>query len=102
MNIQDFIEDYVEGEPLTPNVVAWAIKKYININYEPTKKEQLEMYEKLLHLLAANNDDEHPVNIKKLLLNITNWSKARLTALPLNPHERHCCENETFYNLCKL
>ena len=101
ISISDFIDEYIEGEPLTTDTIRYAIKKYIYLNYTPTKQEKLDMYEALLWDIAAgvehNTDD-----VSKLLTNIRNWAYSRTQHDLDDEAEQQALDNETFYNLRKL
>ncbi len=100
--LQDFIEDYVQGEPLTTDTVKWAIRKYIYMNYEPTLVDKVRMYETLLFTIAELLDGKQPQEVQKLLTNIRNWAMAREgTKEEADAYEVLSIENETFYNLLK-
>lgn len=100
--LQDFIEEYVEGEPLTVDTVKWAIRKFIYINYEPTLKDKVHMYEALLFNIADLLDGKQPEEVQKLLTNIRNWAMARSgSEEEEKAYEQLSIENETFYNLLK-
>lgn len=101
-SIKDFIDEQIDGEPLTTDTIAWAIKKYIYMNYIPSKQDKLDLYESLLHTIAedVNNGSQH---IKKLITNIRNWSYARTAPnMETDLADQTALENETFYNLTKL
>lgn len=99
-SIGDFIEQYVEGEPLTPRTVAWAIRKYIYMNYGPSKQEELERYKQLLHKLASLHEQGDQATITTMLRNIYMWSMARKNPPPeADEAEIECRKNETFYSL---
>jgi hypothetical protein len=102
ISIRDFVDTYMKDEPLTYDAVTNAIKKYIYMNYEPTKQDKLVMYEKVFHTMAELLDGRQPEQVQKLLTNIRNWAKAREGS----PEEEDAFEslalqNETFYNLLK-
>lgn len=100
MEIQDFIEKYMEGEPLTTDSIAYAIKKFVYCNYSPTKQQKLEGYENILWELAKTVKENNVDKQQQLLKNIHNWALAR--AMPQEDEdEKLCIENETFYNLSK-
>lgn len=100
--LQDFIDDYIQGEPITIDTVKWAIRKYIYMNYEPTIKDKLRLYESLLFQIAKLLDGKQPEEVQKLLLNIRNWAFARNnSAEEQNEFEKLAIQNETFYNLTK-
>lgn len=102
ISIADFIDEYIEGEPLTNDTIAYAIKKYMYINCEPTKQEKLDMYETLLWDIAGSIEHNSD-NTSKLLTNIRNWAYARVEdGEGLSENETKAVKNETFYNLCKL
>ena len=102
-SIGDFIDDYVDGEPLTTRTMAWAIRKYIYMNYGPDEKEELERYKKLLHKLAILYEKDDTVAIDNILRNIYHWSMARKNPPPdtdgYDEAKINCSKNETFYNL---
>lgn len=100
--LQDFIDDYVKNEPLNLDTVKWAIRKYIYMNYEPTAKTKLEVYEALLHEVAKLLNGNQPQEVQKLLTNIRNWAYARQDSTQeQDAYEQLAIENETFYNLLK-
>lgn len=100
--LEDFIEDYVAGEPLTLDTVKWAIRKYIYMNYEPTIKTKLQVYEALLFEIAKLLNGNQPAEVQKLLTNVKNWAFARQnTEEEQDAFEKLAIENETFYNLLK-
>ena len=102
--LQDFIEDYVEAEPLTPEFVKWATKKYFYMNYEPSNEDKLRMYEGLLFDIAKLKNTDRRKELQKLLLNISKWATTRLKenlSINLDQYEQRALENETFYNLRK-
>lgn len=100
--LQDFIEDYVEGEPLTIDTVKWAIRKYIYMNYEPSGKDKVEMYENLLHEMAELLNGKQPEELQKLLTNVRNWAYCRTNSPEeQDEYEKLAIQNETFYNLLK-
>lgn len=100
--LQDFIDDYIAGEPLTVDTIKWAIRKYIYMNYEPTKQDKLEMYETLLYQLADLLNGKQPGEVQKLLTNVRNWAYCRNnTPEEQDEYEQLAIQNETFYNLLK-
>jgi hypothetical protein len=102
MPLEDFIEDYIQGEPLTIDTVKWAIRKYIYMNYTPTLKDKLQLYEFLLFEIARLLEGNQPSEIQKLLTNIKSWAYARQNSVEeQNEFEKLAIENETFYNLIK-
>lgn len=102
-SLQDFIEDYVKGEPLTVNTITWAIRQYIYMNYEPTGTDKLQMYEAIFHMLADLLNQNKLEEVQKLLTNIRNWAKAREgSQQEEDAYRALAIENETFYNLPKL
>jgi hypothetical protein len=104
-SIADFVEQYVQGEELTPRTVQWAIRKYIYMNYSPSKQEQLERYQLLLHRLAALHESGDTEGLESLLRNIYMWSIARKSPEHIEDEELRDdaaiqgLQNETFYNL---
>jgi hypothetical protein len=99
-SIGDFVEQYVDGEPLTSRTVAWAIRKYIYMNYGPSKQEELERYKQLLHKLAYLYEKGDEETIHTILKNIYFWSMARKNPPPdTDDGEIECRKNETFYSL---
>lgn len=102
MEIQDFIEEYIEGEPLTKDTIAYAIKKFVYINYAPTKQEELQQYKELLWRIAINIKHNNPHKVDSLLKNITAWAEARANTHNLTGEKLTALKNETFYNLIKI
>lgn len=100
--LEDFIEEYVDGEPLTVDTVRWAIKKYIYMNYEPSGKDKLYIYETLLFNIAKMLNGNQPAEVQKLLANVQNWAKARDGSIEEQDYfEKIALQNETLYNLIK-
>lgn len=99
-SIGDFVEQYVNGEPLTTRTIAWAIRKYIRMNYGPNKQEELDKYKQLLHKIAYLNESGNKEELEILFRNIYLWSIARKNPPSEQDDENIICQqNETFYNL---
>lgn len=101
-SITDFVEDYIDGEPLTTKTVEYAIKKYLYINFAPSKQERLEMYEAYLWALASAMEFGDGKNLDRLINNVKNWAKANSSVSKLSEEEQASLKNETFYTLCNL
>lgn len=101
--IADFIDGYIKDEPLTYDAIGAAIKKYIYMNYEPSVKDKLQMYETVLFTIAELLDGKQPQEVQKILTNIRNWAYARNgSEEEEDAYEKMALQNETFYNLHKL
>lgn len=97
-SLDAFIEDYIKDEPITPELIKFAIRKYININYTPTKQDKLEKYEDFLYLLAAAVKKNDRETVTVLLDAALKWGEVR--AKPVEDiYEQQALENETFYKL---
>lgn len=102
-SITDFIEDHVNDEPLTPKAVGSMIRKYIYMNYTPSKQDRLDQYEQFLFMLANSINKGDSQVTQKLLTNIRNWELAKTQPnIEADEAEQTALENETFYNLCKI
>lgn len=100
--LQDFMDAYVQGEPLTLDTVKWAIRKYIYMNYHPTANDKVRVYEALLYNIADLLNGKQPDEVQKLLTNIRNWALAREGSKDEeDAYEAIAIQNETFYNLLK-
>lgn len=102
MSIAEFIDKYINDEPLTNETISYAIKKYLYINYEPTKQEKYDTYRSLLWDIAQAAEANDTETISKLITNIRNWAYARTSIKDIEPNELTALKNETFYNLRKL
>lgn len=100
--LEDFVEDYIEGEPLTIDTVKWAIRKYIYMNYEPSTQDKIRVYEGLLFEIGRLLQGNQPQEVQTLLANIRSWAHARRNSPEeQDEFEKLAIENETFYNLLK-
>lgn len=100
-NLTDFIETYITEEPITPETIKWAIRKFIYLNYEPTKAEKLAKYEEFINLLGqavANNNKEM---IQTLLKRSESFYIVQNEAVFKDESDERCLRNEAFYNLLK-
>lgn len=102
ISIAKFIDEYINGEPLTTDTISYAIKKYLYINYKPTKQEKYDTYRSLLWDIAKAAKANDTETISKLITNIKNWAYARSLIEGIEPNEYIALKNETFYNLRKL
>lgn len=100
-SITDFIEDYIDGEPLTTDTIAYAIKKYLYINFTPTKQQRLEMYEAFLWALANSVTFKENEHTDSLIKNVCSWAAAKVNNSK-SSEDQTSLENETFYNLTKV
>lgn len=103
LSLQDYIDKYVNGEPLSINTLKWAIRQYVYMNYEPTGVDKLKMYETIFYMLAELLETNRLQDVQILLTNIRNWAKAREGSQEEeDAYLAFAVQNETFYNLPKL
>lgn len=100
--ISHFIDNYINGEPLTTDLIAWAIKKYVYMNYTPSKTEEYETYQKLLHDIALYEKLGDSDKLAQAIKNIADWSTARTAEFNEPAEETVARQNETFYKLRKV
>ena len=98
--LDEFIAEYIDGEPLTTDTVKWAIKKYIYMSATPTPVEKTDIYERFLKqfhdALVADNQEK----IKHLQENIFYLINSKECEIS-DEHEKKSLINEALYNLLK-
>lgn len=97
--IGDFVEDYVEGEPLTTDTMAWAIRKYMIRTMDPTDKEKIEAYEAFLHRLSEAYINEDEAKYSRLLRNASLWYIADKHVIDDTSEDPEGDRNEAFHNI---
>lgn len=93
-SIGDFVEDYVAGEPLTMDTLAWAIRKYTIRSIDPSDEAKILEYETFLHKIAEANIAEDQATVNRLLRNASLWHIAHNS-----DSDPEGDRNEAFHNI---
>lgn len=101
-SIQDFVEDYLPDEENKHKQIAWALRTYVYLNFPPSNKEKLDIYEAMFSDIAINNEDGDEEKIRYALKNIIRLGRA-INQPKLEDNELNEIElNKSIYNLRDL